>query len=93
MVKRGVLFEVRTGFLNIIWTSFGFKGLGMLNHAARHADEHFEKCMRITVRLIKPDTERVLSQKQFPIFHREPISSKKSNQQHVNLFAIVGLIW
>jgi hypothetical protein len=27
MAKFGVLFEVRTEFLNIIWTSFGFKGL------------------------------------------------------------------
>jgi hypothetical protein len=27
MVKCDVLFEVRTEFLNIIWTSFGFKGL------------------------------------------------------------------
>jgi hypothetical protein len=27
MVKRGVLFEVGTEFLNIIQTSFGFKGL------------------------------------------------------------------
>jgi hypothetical protein len=27
MVKCGVLFEVRTGFLNNIWTSFGLKGL------------------------------------------------------------------
>jgi hypothetical protein len=27
MVKYGVLFEVRTEFLNIIYTSFGFKGL------------------------------------------------------------------
>jgi hypothetical protein len=27
MVKYGVLFEVRTEFLNNIWTSFGFKGL------------------------------------------------------------------
>jgi hypothetical protein len=27
MVKCGVLFEVRTEFLNSIWTSFGFKGL------------------------------------------------------------------
>jgi hypothetical protein len=27
MVKCGVLFEVRTGFLNIIKMSFGFKGL------------------------------------------------------------------
>jgi hypothetical protein len=27
MVKCGVLFEVRTEFLNIIWTRFGFKGL------------------------------------------------------------------
>jgi hypothetical protein len=27
MVKCGVLFEVRTGFLNNIKTSFGFKGL------------------------------------------------------------------
>jgi hypothetical protein len=27
MVKCGVLFEVRTGFLNNIYTSFGFKGL------------------------------------------------------------------
>jgi hypothetical protein len=27
MVKCGVLFEVRTEFLNIIYTSFGFKGL------------------------------------------------------------------
>jgi hypothetical protein len=31
MVKCGVLFEVRTGFLNIIWTSFGFKGLNSVN--------------------------------------------------------------
>jgi hypothetical protein len=29
MVKCGVLFEVRTGFLNIIYTSFGFKGLNL----------------------------------------------------------------
>jgi hypothetical protein len=27
MVKCGVLFEVRTDFLNKIWTSFLFKGL------------------------------------------------------------------
>jgi hypothetical protein len=27
MVKCGVLFEVRTEFLNIVYTSFGFKGL------------------------------------------------------------------
>jgi hypothetical protein len=27
MVKCGVLFEVRTGFLNTIWTSFGIRGL------------------------------------------------------------------
>jgi hypothetical protein len=27
MVKYGVLFEVRTEFLNIIYTSFGFRGL------------------------------------------------------------------
>jgi hypothetical protein len=27
MVKCGVLFEVRTGFLNIIYTSFGYRGL------------------------------------------------------------------
>jgi hypothetical protein len=26
MVKCGVLFEVRTEFLNIVWTSFVFKG-------------------------------------------------------------------
>jgi hypothetical protein len=29
MVKCGVLFEVRTDFLNIIWTSFGFRGLNL----------------------------------------------------------------
>jgi hypothetical protein len=29
MVKCGVLFEVRIGFLNIIPTSFGFKGLNL----------------------------------------------------------------
>jgi hypothetical protein len=29
MVKCDVLFEVRTGFLNIIQTSFGFKGLNL----------------------------------------------------------------
>jgi hypothetical protein len=29
MVKCGVLFEVRTEFLNIIWTIFGFKGLNL----------------------------------------------------------------
>jgi hypothetical protein len=27
MVKRGILFEVRTGFLNIIRTKVGFKEL------------------------------------------------------------------
>jgi hypothetical protein len=27
MVKCGVLFEVRTEFLNIIYMNFGFKGL------------------------------------------------------------------
>jgi hypothetical protein len=27
MVKYGVLFEVRTEFLNIIYTSFGYRGL------------------------------------------------------------------
>jgi hypothetical protein len=27
MVKCGVLYEVQTKFLNIIYTSFGFKGL------------------------------------------------------------------
>jgi hypothetical protein len=27
IVKCGVLFEVRTEFLNVIYTSFGFKGL------------------------------------------------------------------
>jgi hypothetical protein len=31
MVKCGVLFEVRTEFLNIIYTSFGFKGLNNIN--------------------------------------------------------------
>jgi hypothetical protein len=31
MVKCGVLFEVRTEFLNIIQTSFGFKGITSLN--------------------------------------------------------------
>jgi hypothetical protein len=31
MVKYGVLFEVRTGFLNNISTSFGFKGLNLNN--------------------------------------------------------------
>jgi hypothetical protein len=30
MVKSGVFFAVRTEFLNIIWTSFGFKGLTFL---------------------------------------------------------------
>jgi hypothetical protein len=30
MVKCGVLFEVRTGYLNNIYTSFGFKGLNKL---------------------------------------------------------------
>jgi hypothetical protein len=29
MVKCGVLFEVRTEFLNNIYTSFGFKGLNL----------------------------------------------------------------
>jgi hypothetical protein len=29
MVKCGVLFEVRTEFLNIIWTSFVFRGLNL----------------------------------------------------------------
>jgi hypothetical protein len=31
MVKCGVLFEVRTEFLNITQTSFGFKGLNSIN--------------------------------------------------------------
>jgi hypothetical protein len=31
MVKCGVLFEVLTHFLSIIWTSFGFKGLTLSN--------------------------------------------------------------
>jgi hypothetical protein len=31
MVKCGVLFEVRTEFLNNIWTSFVFKGLNKVN--------------------------------------------------------------
>jgi hypothetical protein len=31
MVKCGVLFEVRTEFLNNIYTSFGFKGLNSVN--------------------------------------------------------------
>jgi hypothetical protein len=31
MVKFGVLFEVRTEFLNIIYTSFVFKGLNNIN--------------------------------------------------------------
>jgi uncharacterized protein (UPF0297 family) len=31
MVKFGVLFEVRTEFLNIIYTSFGLKGLNSVN--------------------------------------------------------------
>jgi hypothetical protein len=29
MVKYGVLFDVRTKFLNNIYTSFGFKGLNL----------------------------------------------------------------
>jgi hypothetical protein len=29
MVRCGVLFEVRTEFLNIIYMSFGFKGLNL----------------------------------------------------------------
>jgi hypothetical protein len=31
MVKCGVLFEVWTEFLNIIYTGFGFKGLNSIN--------------------------------------------------------------
>jgi hypothetical protein len=31
MVKYGVLFEVRTGFLNTIYTSFSFKEFIILN--------------------------------------------------------------
>jgi hypothetical protein len=31
MVNCGVLFEVRSEFLNIIYTSFGFKGIISLN--------------------------------------------------------------
>jgi uncharacterized protein (UPF0297 family) len=31
MVKCGVLFEVWTEFLNIIYTSLGFKGLNSVN--------------------------------------------------------------
>jgi hypothetical protein len=35
MVKSGVLFEVRTEFVNIIYRSFGFKGLIPLNFSLR----------------------------------------------------------
>jgi hypothetical protein len=31
MISCGVLFEVRTKFLNVILTSFGFKGLNLNN--------------------------------------------------------------
>jgi hypothetical protein len=31
MVKCGVLFEVRTEFLNIIYMNFGFKGINSIN--------------------------------------------------------------
>jgi hypothetical protein len=34
MVKYGVLFEVRTGFLNIIDTSFGLTGLSYVKFVA-----------------------------------------------------------
>jgi hypothetical protein len=33
MLKCGILFEVRTGFLNIIYASLGFKGLENINLA------------------------------------------------------------
>jgi hypothetical protein len=32
MVRCGILFEVRTEFLNNIWISFDFKGLILLSH-------------------------------------------------------------
>jgi hypothetical protein len=32
MVKYGVLFEVRTELLNIIYTSFGFRGVNSVNN-------------------------------------------------------------
>jgi hypothetical protein len=39
MVASCVLFEVRTEFLNIIWTSFGFKGLRTMIRGATGSDE------------------------------------------------------
>jgi hypothetical protein len=33
MMKCGVLLEVRTEFLNIIWTTFGVKGLNCLYYS------------------------------------------------------------
>jgi hypothetical protein len=37
MVKCGVYFAVRTEFLNIIWTSFGFKGLRTMRFLVIHS--------------------------------------------------------
>jgi hypothetical protein len=56
MVKCGVLFEVRTEFLNIIYTSFGFKGLRMypvlvsvpnstlVNVSAQESEKYVREC-------------------------------------------------
>jgi hypothetical protein len=39
MMKYGVLFEVRTGFLNTVYTSLGFNGLDVgTNYQNFHAD-------------------------------------------------------
>jgi hypothetical protein len=41
MVKCGVLREVRSEFLNTIYTSFGFKGLIMLQYNLEHECQAF----------------------------------------------------
>jgi hypothetical protein len=45
MVKCSVLFEVRTEFINIIWTSFGFKELNRKSHKEVLLDTSKEVCL------------------------------------------------
>jgi hypothetical protein len=55
MVKCGVLFEVRTEFLNIIYTSFGFTGLicsvcaRLVVHISLHDSSYFRNFERFHI--------------------------------------------
>jgi hypothetical protein len=55
MVKCGVFFAVRTEFLNIIWTSFGFKGLCVSFFCVKFVHSHFcsDKYLASYARLVQ----------------------------------------